>query len=346
MIFEDLDALSRICGPSDRNLKLVAKATGANVSRRGDRLLFTGQPHQTELAEHVLAACYEIHRAGHPLYPSDIEQAIRILSRDRRADLRSIFLDDVLTTSRNFTIHPRGPAQKAYVDAIRANDIVFASGPAGTGKTYLAMAVAIASLEARRVRRIVLVRPAVEAGEKLGFLPGDIAEKVNPYLRPLYDALNDMLPPERARQLIETGVVEVAPLAFMRGRTLNDAFIILDEAQNTTPEQMKMFLTRLGYNSKAVVTGDTTQIDLPRTTTSGLVQCRKILVGTEGIVFIDLPASEIVRHPVVQAVVEAYDRADAAQPPLFAHQHPLSLGPPDDSPAPPLSALTADGAES
>jgi phosphate starvation-inducible PhoH-like protein len=207
-------------------------------------------------------------------------------------------------------VAPKSLAQKRYVDAIRRHDIVFGIGPAGTGKTYLAMAMAVAALQARTVQRIVLARPAVEAGEKLGFLPGDLAEKVNPYLRPLYDALHDMMDAGRAAQLVEQGTVEVAPLAFMRGRTLNDAFVILDEAQNTTVEQMKMFLTRLGFHSRAVVTGDVTQVDLPQGRASGLSHARRILEGVEGISFCTFTEVDVVRHPLVQEVIRAYERAD------------------------------------
>ena len=221
--------------------------------------------------------------------------------------MADIFLDTVLVTSRSRGIAPKGPGQKRYVQAIRTHDIVFGIGPAGTGKTYLAMAMAVGALAERRVKRIVLCRPAVEAGEKLGFLPGDLAEKVNPYLRPLYDALHDMMEDERAAALIERGTVEVAPLAFMRGRTLNDAFVILDEAQNTTTEQMKMFLTRLGFSSKAVITGDVTQTDLAPGKASGLLEAVKILDGIEGIAFCNFTDLDVVRHPLVQQVIRAYE---------------------------------------
>jgi phosphate starvation-inducible PhoH-like protein len=231
------------------------------------------------------------------------------LGHNSSEELKDLYLTPVLTRGGGRGIAPKGVSQKKYVDAIRAHDIVFGIGPAGTGKTYLAMAMAVSALMDRKVKRIVLARPAVEAGEKLGFLPGDLAEKVNPYLRPLYDALNDMMEHERAAQLIEQGVIEVAPLAFMRGRTLNDAFAILDEAQNTTVEQMKMFLTRLGYNSQAVITGDVTQIDLPVAARSGLVHAREILGGIEGIAFSEFTDADVVRHPLVQEVIRAYAKA-------------------------------------
>jgi phosphate starvation-inducible PhoH-like protein len=237
-----------------------------------------------------------------------VEYGLRILSADRNARLREIFLDTIYISAHKRTIAPKSIAQKDYIDAIRKNDIVFGIGPAGTGKTYLAMAMAVAALAKNEIMRIVLTRPAVEAGERLGFLPGDLAEKVNPYLRPLYDALNDMVDVDRARRYMERGTIEVAPLAFMRGRTLNDAFVILDEAQNTTHEQMKMFLTRLGYGSKAVITGDVTQTDLPAGRDSGLVEAREILKDVSGIRFVAFTERDVVRHRLVQAIVAAYDR--------------------------------------
>ena len=256
---------------------------------------------------------YDLIQRGYPVYPSDVDYAVRILSRDRTANLQDIFLDTVYVSSNRRTITPKSLAQKAYIDAIRNYDIVFGIGPAGTGKTYLAMAVAVAELMKRKVSRVVLTRPAVEAGEKLGFLPGDLAEKINPYLRPLYDALHDKVDFERAQKMIERGVIEVAPLAFMRGRTLNDSFVILDEAQNTTREQMKMFLTRLGYGSKAVITGDITQIDLPAGTRSGLKEARHILRDVDGIQFTLFTEKDVVRHRLVQDVITAYERAQEAQ---------------------------------
>jgi phosphate starvation-inducible PhoH-like protein len=233
-------------------------------------------------------------------YPSDVEYAPRILSADRGARLREIFLDTIYISAHKRTIAPKSLVQKHYIDAMRNFDIVFGIGPAGTGKTYLAMAMAVAALQKSQVARIVLTRPAVEAGERLGFLPGDLAEKVNPYLRPLYDALNDMVDAERARRYMERGTIEVAPLAFMRGRTLNDSFVILDEAQNTTREQMKMFLTRLGYGSKAVITGDVTQIDLPLGKASGLIEAREILRDIRGIRFVQFSERDVVRHRLVR----------------------------------------------
>jgi len=244
---------------------------------------------------------------GFPVYSTDVGFAHRILSENRAVRLEEIFLDKVYISSKKRVITPKSIAQKHYIDAIRRHDMVFGIGPAGTGKTYLAMAMAVSYLMDRRVNRIVLTRPAVEAGEKLGFLPGDLVEKVNPYLRPVYDALYDMMEFDKAQALIEKGIIEVAPLAFMRGRTLNDSFIILDEAQNTTSEQMKMFVTRLGWGSRAVVTGDVTQIDLPAGRTSGLVEVEQILSGTEGICFVYFSEIDVVRHPLVSEIIKAYN---------------------------------------
>ncbi len=257
---------------------------------------------------------YDLLKRGYPIYVGDVEYAIRILRADRNVDLKDIFLDTVYISAHKRIISPKSLNQKAYIEAIRAHDIVFGIGPAGTGKTYLAMAMALAALMKNQVTRMVLCRPAVEAGEKLGFLPGDLAEKVNPYLRPLYDALHDMVDFDRARRMVERGTIEVAPLAFMRGRTLNDSFIILDEAQNTTSEQMKMFLTRLGYNSKAVITGDITQIDLPSGKLSGLKEARTVLANTPGIKFVYFNERDVVRHRLVQAIITAYDAFSGEKP--------------------------------
>jgi phosphate starvation-inducible PhoH-like protein len=251
-------------------------------------------------------------RAGRPVYREDVEQAIKVLGRDGDVeDLADLYAGAVLGRSGRQVV-PKSMAQKRYLEAIRSHDIVFGIGPAGTGKTYLAMAMAVAALQERKVKRIILARPAVEAGEKLGFLPGDLAEKVNPYLRPLYDALHEMMDASRAAQLVEQGTVEVAPLAFMRGRTLNDAFVILDEAQNTTIEQMKMFLTRIGFGSRAVVTGDLTQTDLPSGRMSGLQHAQLILRGVGGVAFSLFDAGDVVRHPLVQRIVQAYESHERA----------------------------------
>jgi phosphate starvation-inducible PhoH-like protein len=296
-------------GQQNKNLRQIERTLGVRIGSKGLDLQLEGEPLQVDLARRLLEELVCLLQEGYPLYPTDIDYAIRILSADSRARLRDIFLDTILISARKKIISPKSLAQKNYIDAIRINDVVFGIGPAGTGKTYLAMAMAVSFLMKKEVSRIVLVRPAVEAGEKLGFLPGDIAEKVNPYLRPLYDALFDMLDFEKGQALIEKGVVEVAPLAFMRGRTLNDAFVILDEAQNTTAEQMKMFLTRLGFGSRAVITGDITQIDLPTGRLSGLVQATEVLKEVDGLHFNFFTDRDVVRHPIVQLIVKAYDRA-------------------------------------
>jgi len=289
------------------NLKAIEERLGVQLGQRGTAVRLSGPSAATRFAARLVRELYDLLKRGYPLAREDVDQALKVLSADPASSLSDIFLDTVLVTSRHHGIAPKGPGQKRYVQAIRTHDIVFGIGPAGTGKTYLAMAMAVGALAERRVKRIVLCRPAVEAGEKLGFLPGDLAEKVNPYLRPLYDALHDMMEDERAASLIERGTVEVAPLAFMRGRTLNDSFVILDEAQNTTSEQMKMFLTRLGFSSKAVITGDLTQTDLAPGRSSGLLDAVEILRGIDGIAFCNFTDLDVVRHPLVQQVIRAYE---------------------------------------
>ncbi|HSL91558.1 MAG TPA: PhoH family protein, partial [Candidatus Limnocylindrales bacterium] len=270
--FDDSSVLSELFGVHDDHLKIVERSLGVSVHPMGNEATVTGDPLQVELAVKVLGGLYRVLRKGIPITSNDVAAAVRIVCSDRNADVSTVFLDVVFKSSRNKIITPKSVAQKRYLDAMRDCDIVFGVGPAGTGKTFLAMAMAVGFLLRKEVKRIILARPAVEAGEKLGFLPGDMAEKVNPYLRPLHDALYTMLEYEQAGKLMERGTIEIAPIAFMRGRTLNDAFVILDEAQNTTSEQMKMFLTRLGFNSKAVITGDVTQVDLPSGKVSGLVE--------------------------------------------------------------------------
>ena len=278
------------------------------IGQRGAQVRVQGEAASVQVAAKVLEQLYALAATGTAITTPDIDQALRLVRTEPDGSLVDYHNEVVLTGARRRNIVPRTVNQRVYVRAFAQHDLVFGIGPAGTGKTYLAMAVAVAALLKDQVRRIILCRPAVEAGEKLGFLPGDLAEKVNPYLRPLYDALYDMVDEERAARLIQKGVIEVAPLAFMRGRTLNNAFIILDEAQNSTPEQMKMFLTRLGNDSKAAVTGDTTQVDLPRHTRSGLVESLRILHGIERIAFVHFDDNDIVRHPLVGAIVRAYDR--------------------------------------
>ncbi|UCG20958.1 MAG: PhoH family protein [Deltaproteobacteria bacterium] len=308
--FDDNALLQNLCGERNSNLKLIEEALQVKLNLRGDQITLFGEEADVKLARRVLKELYGLLREGYPLYPSDINHAIQILSGQFKARLKDIFLDAVYVTSKKRIITPKSLAQKDYIEAIRNYDIVFGIGPAGTGKTYLAMATAISALNAGKINRIILVRPAVEAGEKLGFLPGDLAEKVNPYLRPLYDALHDMVDFDQTSALLQRGVIEVAPLAFMRGRTLNDCFVILDEAQNTTSEQMKMFLTRLGISSKAVITGDITQIDLPNGTTSGLIETMKILAGIQGLKFVYFTDKDVIRHRLVQDIIKAYEKAE------------------------------------
>jgi phosphate starvation-inducible PhoH-like protein len=310
MSFDDNMLVRTLFGEQNKNILLIEKAVGTKIHTRGTNIEIKGDPVATGLTQKILTQLYGLLTEGYPLYPTDIELAVRMLSADHTANLRDIFLDTVYVASKKKLITPKSLAQKEYIDAIRSFDIVFGIGPAGTGKTYLAMAMAVAYLAKEKITRIILVRPAVEAGESLGFLPGDLYEKVNPYLRPLYDALHDMMHFDKANRLIQQGVIEVAPLAFMRGRTLNDSFIILDEAQNTTPEQMKMFLTRLGFGSKAVITGDITQIDLPNGATSGLIQARDILQGIKGISFISFSKKDVVRHKLVRDIIKAYEDLD------------------------------------
>jgi phosphate starvation-inducible PhoH-like protein len=308
--FPDNERVRLLCGAHNEHLKIVERRLGVQVGLRGG-LVVIGAPDEARarVAEGLLRDLYDLIVQGYPLHLEDVDQATKLASQG--APIKEIFGDTVFVSARHRIVTPKGLGQKRYIKAIRESDIVFGVGPAGTGKTYLAMAMAVAHLVERKVKRIVLTRPAVEAGERLGFLPGDIAEKVNPYLRPLHDALFDMVDYEKATAFMERGTVEVAPLAFMRGRTLNDAFIILDEAQNTTSEQMKMFLTRLGYGSKAVITGDVTQVDLPSGRASGLLEVQKVLKGVEGIEFVHFSEVDVVRHPLVQEVVRAYDVFEA-----------------------------------
>jgi phosphate starvation-inducible PhoH-like protein len=296
------------------------------VSQRGAQVRVAGPPDAVDLGVRVLEQLYDLSATGTSITAVDVDQACRLLRAEPGAQLVEYRAQTVLTGSRRRPIYPRTPRQRDYVRAFSECDIVFGVGPAGTGKTYLAMALAVAALLKDEVRRIVLCRPAVEAGEKLGFLPGDLAEKVNPYLRPLYDALYDMVEEDRAARLIQKGVIEVAPLAFMRGRTLNNAFIILDEAQNATSEQMKMFLTRLGTGSRAAVTGDITQIDLPRNTRSGLVEALRIVEGIENVAIIRFLDDDIVRHPLVTEIVRAYDREAKRVEALRAERRPEPEG--------------------
>jgi len=310
-VLADIDLTRQLFGEHNSNLQQIAKALKISIHARGNKVTMEGDPLETRLAGILLAQLYDLLQEDYPLYPSDIDYAIRLLSGDDHIKLKDIFLDKVYIDSKKRAITPKSLAQKEYIDAIRRFDIVFGVGPAGTGKTYLAMAMAVSALSKGMISRIILTRPAVEAGEALGFLPGDLAEKVDPYLRPLYDALHDMMRFEKVASLMQQGVIEVAPIAFMRGRTLNDAFIILDEAQNTTSEQMKMFLTRIGFNSKAVITGDITQIDLPTGRTSGLIETKEILQNIKGIQFVFFSKRDVVRHKLVQDIIMAYEELEA-----------------------------------
>jgi phosphate starvation-inducible PhoH-like protein len=301
-------AFQALVGELSRNIKHIEKSLGVSISIKGNTVGIFGDPPGDDVAERLIKQLYPLARDGYPIHPADIDQGIRMLLQNPEAKLKDLLLDTVFTSVGKRPITPKTILQKRYIQLIQTHDIVFGIGPAGTGKTYLAMAMAMASFAKKQLRRIVLARPAVEAGERLGFLPGDLYEKVNPYLRPLYDALHDMIDFEKASRMIERGDIEVAPLAFMRGRTLNDSFVILDEAQNTTSEQMKMFLTRLGYSSKAVITGDITQIDLPEGTRSGLVEAREILSTIEGIAFLMFTDQDVVRHPLVQDIIKAYEK--------------------------------------
>jgi phosphate starvation-inducible PhoH-like protein len=308
--FADHNLLKNLCGEHDKHLKLIENLEPVKVKAWGNNITISGQNANVRKISTMLQQLYSIMEKGWHIHSSDIDYAHRILSEDVTFELARIFLDTVFISSKKRIITPKSIAQRLYIEYMRNFDMVFAIGPAGTGKTYLAMAMAVSYLLERKVQRIIMARPAVEAGERLGFLPGDLAEKVNPYLRPLYDALYDMIDMERATALINKGLIEVAPLAFMRGRTLNDSFVILDEAQNTTSEQMKMFLTRLGFGSRAIITGDITQVDLPQEKVSGLIEAEHILKKIERIRFVHFSEIDVVRHPLVQDVIKAYARLD------------------------------------
>jgi phosphate starvation-inducible PhoH-like protein len=302
----DVD-LGHLLGRNDDHLRTLESELDIRIVARGHDVLLEGPEDQVRKGERALVQLAELVRAGAPLRAGEVRAALRMLSDDEAADLKSVFADAILVPSRKKWIAPKTLGQKRYVDAIRNCDMVFAIGPAGTGKSFLAVAMAVNALMRREVARIVLTRPAVEAGERLGFLPGDLYEKVHPYLRPLYDALYDMLEAEKVASLREKGAIEIAPLAYMRGRTLNDSFIILDEAQNSTSEQMKMFLTRLGFNSKMVITGDVTQVDLPASRGSGLIEVQKILKDVADVRFVYFDDQDVVRHRLVSSIIRAYD---------------------------------------
>jgi phosphate starvation-inducible PhoH-like protein len=306
------EGIETLYGAHDGNLKHIESLLGVEIRTQGDELIVEGEKASEQRVERLFDQLTNLMAEGYELKNGDVKTATQLVAEDATVNLRDYFLRDGQKQPEGTRrrVNPKSTNQRRYLEAIERFDIVFGVGPAGTGKTYLAMAQAVSYLLAKKVSRIILARPAVEAGEKLGFLPGDLQEKVNPYLRPLYDALYDMMDTERANRLVERGTIEVAPIAFMRGRTLNDAFVILDEAQNTTSEQMKMFLTRLGFGSKAVVTGDVTQIDLPQGR-SGLVEALKIVKDIEGIGFIYFDERDVVRHKLVQQIVKAYDAASS-----------------------------------
>ena len=306
----DNQRLARLCGALDANLRQIESALDVSIARRGARFTVRGAPHQAQHAARALEHFYA--RAAKDLSVDDVQLGLTELSRGEATEAGEA---GPRLLTRRADLHGRTPHQVQYLEHILAHDITFGIGPAGTGKTYLAVACAVDALERDKVKRIVLVRPAVEAGERLGFLPGDLAQKVDPYLRPLYDALYDLMGFEKVGKLLERGTIELAPLAYMRGRTLNHAFVILDEAQNTTPEQMKMFLTRIGFGAKAVVNGDVTQIDLARGQKSGLIEARRILAAVRGIAFTEFSAVDVVRHPLVARIIDAYEKHAGEAPP-------------------------------
>ncbi|MFP3941916.1 MAG: PhoH family protein [Thermoanaerobaculia bacterium] len=307
------EGIGLLFGTHDENLRRIERAFGVTLAARGADLTISGDPEPSGAVEHLLRELAALTEQGYPLKPNDVRTAIRVIQEDPRASLVDFFRPEGMLASVNRLIVPRTLRQQSYLKAMIDDDIVISIGPAGTGKTYLAVAMAAAHLLDKKVRRIVLARPAVEAGEKLGFLPGDLVEKVNPYLRPLYDALYDVIGYDRVGRMLERNIIEVAPIAFMRGRTLNDSFIILDEAQNTTSEQMKMFLTRIGFGSKAVINGDVTQVDLPQGRRSGLREAEIVLSGIEGIRFFRFDERDVVRHSLVQQVIGAYERYERAR---------------------------------
>ena len=306
--FPQSSVMQALVGDADENLRTIERELGLKIGRDPLGLTLVGQDTDVELGHDLLVQLRGLVEQGEVIFKGDVERAIKMLSGNRKLNLADLFRDEIRVSGKRTKIVPKTFRQKSYIEEIKRHNVVFGVGPAGTGKTYLAMAMAVTALLNKEVKRIVLCRPAVEAGEKLGFLPGDMAEKVNPYLRPLYDALHDMVDFDRAKEMVEKGVVEVAPLAFMRGRTLSNAFVILDEAQNTTPVQMMMLLTRIGFGSTCVVTGDVTQIDLPRGTQSGLNHAIKILKDVKGISIVHFTDEDVVRHPLVSRIIQAYDR--------------------------------------
>jgi phosphate starvation-inducible PhoH-like protein len=305
LVFENINWFKILNGTNQINVITIEKLLSIKIHSKGNELVLSGASKEVELGKKLIQNFYSIISKGYFPNENDFKAGLKIITEGTHS-IEDIFLDTVCVTTDRKTVAPKSINQKLYIDAIRKNDIVFGIGPAGTGKTYLAVATAVASLNLKKVKKIILTRPAVEAGEKLGFLPGDLNDKVDPYLKPLFDALNDMLDFDTVSRLIDKQIIEIAPLAFMRGRTLNDAFIILDEAQNTTSSQMKMFLTRIGFNSKCIVTGDVTQVDLEKNIKSGLIEAQSILKSIEGISFCSFNEADVVRHVLVRKIIEAY----------------------------------------
>ncbi len=308
LLLENLSHIPELFGTQDVNLKQVEKKFGVRITTRENQIKIKGDAISVNAVDTLLSQLEDLAISGHPIKNDDIKFAIRLIAEDNAIDLKAIFSERIAVSPKKGFVTPKSPAQREFIQSVRQADIVLAIGPAGTGKTYMAVALAVEGLLRKQFKKIILVRPAVEAGEKLGFLPGDIAEKINPYFMPLYDSLNDMMEPGKVRELLEDNIIEIAPLAYMRGRTLSDSFVILDEAQNSTKEQMKMFLTRLGFCSKMVITGDVTQIDLDHSKDSGLIEVQTLLKNIDGIRFATFSEKDVVRHDLVKEIIKAYSQ--------------------------------------